>query len=998
MAAPAVTERSTGQGPVIRAPAFTGRDRELAAVAEALAGGPAVVLVEGEAGIGKSRLLREYLASAEGGEGTVLVACCPPLARPQTLGPVAEAVRQAAAGTVARLRLSPLGGALRPLFPEWSADLPPALEQAEDASAARYRVFAALAGLLERLDAGLLAVEDAHWADEATLEFLLYLASRQPRPVSLVVTCRPEEMPAGSLLPRLARLAAGTSGWRLALGPLDATATAGLVSSMLAGERLSGEFAGFLHEHTGGVPLAVEESVRLMAARADLVRRDGRWVRREVAGIAVPPPVRDAALERAGRLGRDAQAVLRAAAVLGEPAPEATITAATGISAGRAWAGLCEALACGLLAEDTRGLVSFHHMLVGRAVYEAIPPPECRAMHSRAGQALEDVAQIPASRLARHFREAGDTGRWCRYGERAADLARASGDETTAAVLLHDLVTAAGLPPGEVARLAGKIVLLALPDSQLRDLASALRAVIDTGSLPPREEAGLRFQLGRLLSTMDEADASRAELERAVAGLPPGSLQATRAMMLLGWPTGSNCTAAEHLRWLRRAADTDASVPPAERLRLLVDRTTALLLLGDQRGWAETSRIPWDASTPRDRLQIARGQGNIGAAAMVWGRFAEARRRLQHAVGLASGYHYPRLRDAGLAALAHLDWLTGAWAGLAERAGALAGDEDADAMVRLEAVLITGLLRAAAGAREQAIGDLQRAVDETRRHNAVEYTMEPSAALARLHLADGGVADAVKVTDEPMSIVARKGIWIWATDLAPARAEALAACGQVDEAADLVAAFVRGLRDLTAPAPKAGLVVCQGIVADARGGHARAAGLFARAAEAWDALPRPYDALLARERQARCLLVTGSTAAGVRLLADTRQGLSDLGIVHDADRVGRALREHGTAAPRPRRGGRRGYGSQLSPRETEVVKLVAAGYTNPEIAAALSRSTNTIAMQRKSAMRKLGVSSRPDLVAKAAELGLAPDGHLDDAPVVDSTPRGTGTAYTRPGP
>ena len=113
---------------VVHAPELVGREREMAELARALAAPPAAVWIEGEAGIGKSRLLREYLSQAAdraGHTGRVLVARCPPLHHPQTLGPLVDAVRQATE-TVAGLPLSPLAGALRPLFPEWAGDLPAA--------------------------------------------------------------------------------------------------------------------------------------------------------------------------------------------------------------------------------------------------------------------------------------------------------------------------------------------------------------------------------------------------------------------------------------------------------------------------------------------------------------------------------------------------------------------------------------------------------------------------------------------------------------------------------------------------------------------------------------------------------------------------------------------------------------------------------------------------------------------------------------------------------
>src|SRR5690606_29331772 len=127
-------------------------------------------------------------------------------------GPLVAALRQSRQ-EVAGLRLSPLAGALRPLFPAWATDLPPAPEPLSDPKAARHRLFRALADLLTGLEVSALVIEDVHWADVATLEFLLFLASRwQPSPVgahpwqtptSLIVTYRPEDVPPESLLLRL---------------------------------------------------------------------------------------------------------------------------------------------------------------------------------------------------------------------------------------------------------------------------------------------------------------------------------------------------------------------------------------------------------------------------------------------------------------------------------------------------------------------------------------------------------------------------------------------------------------------------------------------------------------------------------------------------------------------------------------------------------------------------------------------------------------------------
>src|SRR5260370_7392177 len=120
-----VTERSGAEVlPVVSSPAFGGRERELAEFTRALAAPPALVLAEGEAGIGKSRLVREYLSSPPGQGRRGVVACCPPLRRPQTLPPVAAPIRQVARDVLGP-PLSPIARAPPPPFPPRAPRPPP---------------------------------------------------------------------------------------------------------------------------------------------------------------------------------------------------------------------------------------------------------------------------------------------------------------------------------------------------------------------------------------------------------------------------------------------------------------------------------------------------------------------------------------------------------------------------------------------------------------------------------------------------------------------------------------------------------------------------------------------------------------------------------------------------------------------------------------------------------------------------------------------------------
>jgi DNA-binding CsgD family transcriptional regulator len=188
------------------------------------------------------------------------------------------------------------------------------------------------------------------------------------------------------------------------------------------------------------------------------------------------------------------------------------------------------------------------------------------------------------------------------------------------------------------------------------------------------------------------------------------------------------------------------------------------------------------------------------------------------------------------------------------------------------------------------------------------------------------------------------------------------------------------VRGRHAPAPEAALLLCEGILAAGRGAPRRAATAFARAAKAWDALPRPYDALLARQRRAHALVAAGQRASGLALHAEVFTGLSNLGARPNVDRALANLQVHEPDASAPRGRGRPGYGDRLSPRELEVVRLVIEGRTNPQIAETLVMSRQTVNSHVRSALRKLKVTSRVSLAVSAVELGLISD---DDTKATD---------------
>ncbi|WP_181775725.1 AAA family ATPase, partial [Amycolatopsis pittospori] len=255
---------------------------------------PAFVVVEGEPGAGRTRLL-DALGRREGPDVAVLHVRCARRRRPVPLGPVIEALAaDVGRWSAAASRLSPLGGSLRPIVPELGEVLPAPLPEPPG----RHLVFRALRELLTTLERTVLLVDDAHDADEETQDLLRFLADN-PSPGLAVVTT------SATLTRQPAR---GGSWWpprsgvtaRFTLSPLDVDDVAALAGSRELGERV--------HRRTGGVRGAVHA---VLQAPGDIV--PAAWSATLVARFAEVDP--------------DCAALVEAAVVLGRPAGDEALAA-----------------------------------------------------------------------------------------------------------------------------------------------------------------------------------------------------------------------------------------------------------------------------------------------------------------------------------------------------------------------------------------------------------------------------------------------------------------------------------------------------------------------------------------------------------------------------------------------------------------------------------------------------------------------------------------------
>ncbi len=478
-----------------------------------------VILVAGEAGIGKTALLRRFLAGVDG-SARVLRAGCDPLFTPRPLGPVLD-LAQVVGGEVAACA----GDGARP-----------------------YDVAVAL---LRELAAGpsVLVLEDVHWADEATLD-VIRLAGRRVGdvPALLVLSYRDDGLDRSHPLRIvLGDLPGSDRVPRLALAGLSPRAVAELAGP-------AGVDAGELHRWTAGNPFFVTE---VLAAGTGLV----------------PRSVRDAVLARAARLGGAAREALDAAAVVPGPAELWLLDAL----APAASAALDECLDAGLVVL-AGGRVQFRHQIARRVVEESLPPGRRAGLHRAALAALAGQAAPDLARLAHHAEAAGDAGAMLTYAPAAAERATAAGARREAAGLYARALRFAGaLEPagraGLLERFAGVAYFTGMDEEATAALREAAEIHRARGDLLRQGDAlrRLAIQQGKN-GSMAEARAAMAEAVTVLEQLPPGpELARTYNTMAAVLGVGDDDAA---LRWGEKA------IQLAERVGCLDAMADTLNIVG----------------------------------------------------------------------------------------------------------------------------------------------------------------------------------------------------------------------------------------------------------------------------------------------------------------------------------------------------------------------------------------------------------------------------------
>ncbi|MEU9198402.1 ATP-binding protein [Streptomyces hundungensis] len=941
-------------------PAFPAAERTLRELVNCAARPPSLLVLSGEEGIGKSHLARLLLADPALAPQTRLSGRCLALRQPLPLQPIIDAL--AAWSPPPHSVLPSVTGALRPLFPELSRHLPAGLVPLLDELSGQILRFRALRALLDATGQTILMIEDLQWADHTTLDFLQQLlASPLPR-LTLVLTHRddPTHMAAlRDLLVGAPPLGAQRIDHRLS--PLSTTEVGAMATARLDdhSQTVKQDFIHALHRYTGGNPGAVTEVIHSLATQAPGIPPGVRAV------FAVPDGARRRTLAALRTLPADARAVVEAAAVTGGPVTTNHLAALTGLPLHATEQAVEHAWEHAMLhPEPGTDAYRLRHPLAQQAVYDNVPLYRQRALHLRTARALSHQHPPPLARIAHHYRYADRAAQWLRYAEAAADRAAHSAEHDAAADLLLDALTAAPTHDRRI-RLALKLGRAALHARHGHHAIDAMGKVLDHDEPAAPNRGELRLARGILMRNQGHGTAGLDEIAAALPDLTTRPDLAARAMAAVALPSTTGWPLSEHLAWMERAHHLAPHTPdPALRLAISVNRAGALMFTADPRAWQAADAIPHTADTCPEKLEIARGNANLAHAATLLGHprragafLARAHANLDHTQSYLTGH-------AATAQLL-LEWCTGQWSGLDNRAATAAADYADIPDLAAESTLVQGLHALATRGDLNAARYLLRRAADTTRYDTGVVLPAAAAALARIETAAGHYSQAIEATKPTLAHLRRTGGWMWGAHLAPVHVEALVKEGHHASAQDLMLEFAAGIADRDAPAAHAALITCQALLAQGAGNHDDAAERHQSAALSWHRIQRPYEAARATEAQGASLLLLTDAAAQPTLLR-ALDAYSELGATWDAARTRHHVREQGMVLPHRR--GPRGYGNNLSPREREVAQLAATGHSNQQIAQALCLSPRTIEQHVAKALRKLNLRSRNDLPAPKSQL------------------------------
>ena len=651
--------------------AFVGRSEELERLQErwrvARGGDGGIVLLTGDAGIGKTRLAARLSVEAHADGAIVLFGRCDQEGVGPPYEPFVEALRHYAAhddGLAAGPALAPYLAELRRLVPELGGP-GAAPDVTTGPEHERYRLFEAVVALLGHIAASrplLLVLEDLHWADEPTLLLLRQVVRRtQAAPLLVIGSYRDLEVESAAPLARvLADLRREHAVERISLTGLDDAETAALAS-----EHASAPIAALVRQlraQTAGNPFFIEEILRSLGDSAG----GDELAEGVLNAMGVPESIAVTIARRCDRLSPGAADALTIAAVLGQEFQVGALRMLADEDGVDTIAALDETLEAGLVVEypEQVDLFAFRHALVRNTLYERLSPGRRWRLHLRAGETLaaaRDQLAVHPAQLAHHFfesRHVGGADRAIEFAAEAAQLAADARAYEEAARHYERALSALRLArPGDDAALCDLLLALggvrwqAAARGAREPFVQAAEAARRLGS-PERLAAAALGAGGRFYAPVAADPAYRALVEEALTALEESD-SPVRARLLTR--LAENVAVAEPGE--RARAHGEAAVAMARRLG--DDDALAAALMGLHAALLDAGHAGERRAAAEEALTLARGSDSLEATALTthWllydlfelGELDEARRRLAELERVAGELQQPLYRHSALA-------------------------------------------------------------------------------------------------------------------------------------------------------------------------------------------------------------------------------------------------------------------------------------------------------------------------------------------------------------
>ncbi len=506
-------------------PVLVSRDEQLAtledAFLEARRGRGRLVVLAGEAGIGKTRLANELARQARRLGAAVLWGSCSEVELSLPYLPFVEAVGNyldtSNVGALAE-RLGPTGRELSQLWPQFGDGLPP--EAASDPGQAKLRLFEAIVSLLAIPAADgalLLVIEDVHWADDSSRELLDHIARRLSGLRALVlVTYRGDEVHRRHpLVPALRTWRRSRLAEVVELRPLPEAGVGQMVAAITGTDEVEPELVDLLYERTEGNPFFLEEMLTEVACSLE---PGAEISRAALEAVGIPETVRDTIVQRLARLDPSHAEILEVAAVLGRSFSYPTLLAVSKAGEDVVQSALAAAVGLQLVEEDPDGLGRYRwrHALTEEAIHDEVVTPRRQAIHSRTADVLATDESVPAIEVANHLLWAGRFEEAVPLCLRSAEEAERSAAFREAASLLERAL------PHIHARVEHGMVVCRIGHDLARNgepgpaegyLAEGIQALEELGET--RAAARFRIILGRCYWERSQPDRARREYEQA---------------------------------------------------------------------------------------------------------------------------------------------------------------------------------------------------------------------------------------------------------------------------------------------------------------------------------------------------------------------------------------------------------------------------------------------------------------------------------------------------